>query len=227
MSPDIPDFDDEETFSALREKQILLESTVRSLTESLIQANLNAEISRRQAAELALKLETFGISNINKDPASVDQKLLAAVRALRDLKKQGDDARLELMRLTGAIVTLVKTADHVDPVARLAVETELRKTKEILGDNSSGFSAQSVPASLVDAMVVEVKNDLSLIIANIGKKQGVQLGMSFKVLRSQKYLGTVRVVNVRERICGAVIQNLISIKMPIQQGDHLRVETQP
>ncbi len=227
MRIDMPVSDDEDTLSALRERQILSEATVRALTDSLVQSNLSAEISRRQAADLALKLETFGISNINKDPASNDQKLLVAVRSLRDLKKQCDDARLELMRLTEAILTLVKTADHVDPVARLAVETELRKTREILGDSGLGVPAQAISASLTDAMVVEVKDDLSLVIANIGNKQGVQLGMYFKVLRAQKELGTVRVVDVRDRICGAVIQNLSSIKKPIRQGDHLRVETQP
>ncbi len=223
---DVPVSDDEETYSALREREILMESTVRSLTESLVQANLNAETSRRQAAELALKLETFGISNINQDPTSLEQKLLAAVWALRDLKKQADDARLELMRLTEAVVALMKTADHVDPAARLTVEAELRNSKEILGENHAGISAQAAPASLSNAMVVEIKDDLSLVVANVGKKQGVRIGMVFQVRRSEKNLGTVLVVDVRDRISGAIIQNLVSSKIPIRQGDHLQVMTQ-
>lgn len=200
---------------------------MRSLTGSLVQAKLDAEVARRQAASVALKLETFGLSAVDKDKTSLEQRLLAAVRLLRDLKKQGDDARVELVRLTEAVVTLVKTADRVDPAARLAVETELRKTKEILEDNNSGAFAQNYPVSLADAMVVDVKEDLGLIVANVGEKQGVRIGMPFKVLRSQKYLATVRVVDVRERICGAVIQSLNSIKNPIRQGDRLTVETQP
>ncbi len=223
---DVPVVDDEDTFSALRERQILLEATIRSLTDSLVQSNLDAETSRRQAADLALKLEIFGIFNIDTDQTSGDQKLLASVRALRDLKEQGDEARLELTRLTEAVLTLLKTADHVDPIARLAVETELRRVREMSGENSSGAKAQAIPASLDHAAVVDVKDELSLVIANIGRKQGVQAGMSFKVMRAKKYLGTVRVVDVRDRICGAVIQNLSSMKQPIRQGDHLRVEIQ-
>ncbi len=227
MTIDVPAPREDETLSALRERQILLEATVRSLTGSLVQAKLDAEVARRQAASVALKLETFGLSAVDKDKTSLEQRLLAAVRLLRDLKKQGDDARVELVRLTEAVVTLVKTADRVDPAARLAVETELRKTKEILEDNNSGAFAQNYPVSLADAMVVDVKEDLGLIVANVGEKQGVRIGMPFKVLRSQKYLATVRVVDVRERICGAVIQSLNSIKNPIRQGDRLTVETQP
>lgn len=223
---DVPVVDDEDTMSALRERQILLEATVRSLTDSLVQATLDAETSRRKAADLALKLEIFGIPNIDTDQTIGEQKLLTAVRAQRLLKEQGDEARLELMRLSEAVLTLLKTADRVDPIARLAVETELRKVRDILGDNSLGTNAQSTPTSLNEATVVGVKEELSLVIANIGRKQGVRPGMSFKAMRAKKYLGTVRVVDVRDRICGAVIQNLNSMKQPIRQGDHLRLEIQ-
>ncbi|PWU07145.1 MAG: hypothetical protein C5B47_06620 [Verrucomicrobia bacterium] len=221
---DVPVVDDGDTFSALREKQILLEATVRSLTDSLVQSNLDAETSRRQAADLALKLETFGIFHVDTDQPTGEQKLYSAVRALRDLKDQRDETRLELTRLVGAVLTLLKTADRVDPIARSAVEIELRRAKEMLGENNLETKTQTV--SLDHATVVDVKDELSLVIVNVGRKQGVQLGMYFKVMRAAKELGTVRVVDVRDRICGAVIQNLSSVKQPIRQGDHLRVEIQ-
>lgn len=225
-APDTPVAnDDEESFSALRERQILLEAAIRSLTDSLVQSNLDAETARRQAADLALKLETFGISTIDQNQVGNEQRLLAAINALRQMKTEADDARLELMRLSEAVKTLVKTADRVDPVARLAVETELRRTKEILEDKSPDSQTSALMPSLNHAVVVDVRNDLNLVIANVGGKQGVRIGMTFKILHGQKPLGTVRVVDVRDHVCGAVIQNLNSIKNPIRQGDHLRIET--
>ena len=75
-----------------------------------------------------------------------------------------------------------------------------------------------------DAMVVDIKDDLSLVVANIGGKHGVKVGMPFQVLRGDEKIADVRVVDVRERICGAVIQNLKSEKQPIKSGDRLRAD---
>jgi hypothetical protein len=49
--------------------------------------------------------------------------------------------------------------------------------------------------------------------------------MPFQVWRDNKRVGEVRVVDVRERICGAIIQSLENEKNPIKSGDRLRVDT--
>jgi hypothetical protein len=48
--------------------------------------------------------------------------------------------------------------------------------------------------------------------------------MPFQVWRDNRKIGTVRVVDVRDRICGAIIQNLESEKEPVKTGDRLRVD---
>ncbi len=48
--------------------------------------------------------------------------------------------------------------------------------------------------------------------------------MPFQVIRGEKLIGTVRVVDVRENIAGAVIQNLSSEKERIKVGDRLKVD---
>ena len=53
--------------------------------------------------------------------------------------------------------------------------------------------------------------------------KGVKIGMPFKVIRGDAEIGLVRVVNVRDEISGAVIQNLDSDKNKIKVGDRLRV----
>jgi hypothetical protein len=107
--------------------------------------------------------------------------------------------------------------------ARLAVETELRKTNEILGAPNAA-KAGPVEATLDDGMVVDVKENLALVIANIGEKQGVSIGMPFQVWRDDKRIGEVRVVDVRRSISGAVIQSLESEKVPVKTGDRLKVD---
>ena len=73
-------------------------------------------------------------------------------------------------------------------------------------------------------MVISIKEELSLVVANVGQKQGVKVGMPFQVLRGDQLIGTVRVVDARDKIAGAVIQNLTSEKDKIKVGDRLKVD---
>jgi len=208
---------------ALQEQIILLRSAIKSLTESLAISNSEAETFKRQTADLTLKIEALGIPGVEKDQSKLEQRLLAAVRDLRLLKKQHENTINQLVRLTEAMRVLLKSTESIDPQARLAVETELRKTNEILGAPNAAKTG-SVEATLNDGMVVDVKEDLALIVANIGEKQGVRVGMPFQVWREDKRIGDVRVIDVRESISGAVIQSLESEKVPVKTGDRLKVD---
>jgi hypothetical protein len=81
-----------------------------------------------------------------------------------------------------------------------------------------------VEPTLQEAMVVDVRDELSLIVANVGEKHGVKIGMPFQVWRDGRKVGEVRVVDVRDRISGAVVQNLENNKNPVKAGDRLRVD---
>lgn len=214
---------DDSGADSLEEKLILARAAIKSLTESLAVSNSEGEVFKRQAADLQLKLDAYGLASLDKQPEKVEQRLLAAVRDLRVLKKQNEDAVNQLVRLSESIQVLIKKSDGVDPQARLNVETELRKTSEILGSPNAP-SASGTEVTLSDGMIVDVKEDLSLVVGNMGAKNGVKVGMPFQIWRDNQRIGTARVVDVRDRICGAVIQNLESEKNPAKAGDSLRVD---
>ena len=88
-----------------------------------------------------------------------------------------------------------------------------------------GERAGTVPATLTDAKVISIKEELALVVANVGRRQGVKVGMPFKVVRGDGEIGLVRVVDVRDGISGAVIQSLESDKNKIKVGDRLQVAT--
>jgi hypothetical protein len=48
--------------------------------------------------------------------------------------------------------------------------------------------------------------------------------MPLRVMRGDKKIATLRVVDVRQRICGAVVQEMDSGKEKIRVGDRLEVE---
>jgi predicted transcriptional regulator len=209
----------------LQENIFLLRASIRSLTESLAIANNEAETFKRQSADLALKLEALGIAGVEKDSSKLEQRLLAAVRDLRLLQNRHQATTDQLVELTETIQMVMKTSEGIPPEARMKVETELRKTSETLG-TSNAVQPGAISPTLHDGMVMDVKEELSLVIANIGKKEGVQVGMPFQVWHGNRHIGDVRVVDVREHICGAVIQNLKSEKKPIKTGDRLKVDAQ-
>jgi len=206
---------------SVMERLVLSENTIKQLTQSLANANAEAETYKRQAADLSLKLQAFGT---DRDDDALEQKLLAAVRDLRLSKKDNEDFRSELIQLSETVVALLKSTENISPDNRVTVETELRRTNELLGSPTGVQPAEAVEATLQDAMIVDVKDELSLIVANVGEKQGVKIGMPFQVWRNGTKVGSVRVIDVRDRISGAVIQNLENNKNPVKTGDSLRVD---
>ncbi len=61
-------------------------------------------------------------------------------------------------------------------------------------------------------------------MGNLGEKQGVKIGMPLRVMRGDKLIATLRVVDVREKISGAVIQEMSSDSAKIKVGDRLQAD---
>jgi hypothetical protein len=76
----------------------------------------------------------------------------------------------------------------------------------------------------MDGKVLSVKEEWSLVVGDLGARQGVKIGMPLRVVRSGKTIATLRVVDVREKISGAVIQELDSDKTKIKVGDRLQAD---
>ena len=217
---------DDDSDAPVYERLVLAQNTIKELTQSLANANAEAETYKRQASDLSLKLQALGIAGVEKDGDKIEQRLLGAVRDLRLAKQQNEDYRAGLIQLSEAVMALLKATENIAPENRMAVETELRRTGELIGSPQGAAPAEAVEATLQDAMVVDVRDELSLVVANVGEKQGAKIGMPFQVWRDGKKIGVVRVVDVRDRISGAVIQNLENPKNPVKAGDRLRVDAQ-
>ena len=74
----------------------------------------------------------------------------------------------------------------------------------------------------MDPSVLRVKEEWPFVFANIGEQHGVKIGMPLRAMRGDEKIATLGVVDVRQRICGAVIEN--SRKEKIKVGDRLQVD---
>jgi hypothetical protein len=194
------------------------------LTTSLAESNAEAELFRRKYSDLELRMEALGLESASKDRAKLEQRLLAAVSDLRLAQEERDEFRDQMLRTNEAVLRYLKTSQGGDAQARMDVETQLRATNQLVSGSTT--VAPETEPSLMDGSVISVKDEWSFVVANLGEKQGVKIGMPLRVLRGDRRIATVRVVDVRQRICGAVIQEMDS-KESIKVGDRLQVDARP
>jgi len=206
---------------ALRRELSLARESVRTLTDSLAESNLQAEVFRRKYSDLELRMDALGLESADKDRAKLEQRLLSAVSDLQLLQKEREQYRDQSLRLSEAILHLLKTSTGGDAQARMEVETQLRSLNELI---AKAENPPAETATLMDGSVISVKDEWSLVVGNIGEKQGVKMGMPMRVMRGDKVIATLRVVDVRQRICGAVIQKMDSEKEKIKVGDRLQAD---
>ena len=208
----------------LRRQLSIAQVSLRALTSSLAESNAEAELFRRKFSDLELRMEALGLASVSKDRAKLEQRLLAAVSDLQLAHKEREEFRDQMLRLNEAMLRYLKTSQGGDAQARMDVETQLRGTNNLV---TKSASAPDLPEpSLMDGSVISVKDEWSFVVGNLGEKEGVKIGMPMRVMRDDRKIATLRVVDVRQKICGAVIQEMDSEKEKIRVGDHLQVDAQ-
>jgi hypothetical protein len=208
----------------LRRQLSIDQESLKVLTSSLAQSNEEAELFRRKYSDLELRMEALGLAAANKDRAKLEQRLLAAVSDLQLAQKERDDYRDQMLRLNEAMLRYLKTSQGGDAQARMDVETQLRSTNDLVA--RSNDASDSPEPGLMDGSVISVKEEWSFVVGNLGEKQGVKIGMPMRVMRDDRKIATLRVVDVRQKICGGVIQEMDLEKEKIKVGDRLQVDAQ-
>jgi len=208
----------------LRRQLSVEQESLKALTSSLAESNAEAELFRRKYSDLELRMEALGLASASKDRAKLEQRLLAAVSDLQLAQKERDEYRDQMLRLNEAMLRYLKTSQGGDAQARMEVETQLRSMNNLVTRSAS--APDSAEPSLLDGSVISVKDEWSFVVGNLGEKQGVKIGMPMRVMRNDRKIATLRVVDVRQKICGAVIQEMDSGKEKIKVGDRLQVDAQ-
>ncbi len=98
-----------ETKSCTSQLAVQRES-VKTLTDSLAESNAEAELFRRKYSDLQLRMEALGLDSASKDRAKLEQRLLSAVSDLQLMQKERAQYRDQMLRLTEAMLQLLKTS---------------------------------------------------------------------------------------------------------------------
>ena len=213
---------------ALRRRNDSNKETIHTLTESLAVANAECEVFRRQSGELKLRMEALGLAAVGDNKEALEQRLLQAVRDLALVRDEKDKLAERLVALSESTMLYLKTATSSDAKLRLEIEAQLREANKSVGDTAAQDAGQNTDASadLSDGQVLSFKEEYSLIVVNLGSKAGVKVGTPFLVTRDGRLVAKARVVDVRERYSGAIIEEYGSPKEKVKVGDQMHVDFQ-
>lgn len=211
--------------AVLKENILLQNERIKVLTDSIISSNSEAEICRQELNNIqtlnALNLKNNDTNNVK----NIESKLLQCLNQLSFLEKKHEQVKEQLIKLSESIKILTISSSAINPQARATVEEELRKTSSLLSKVNASDSRTS-DTTLQNASIINKQLNLGLIVANIGKAQGVAIGMPFQIFHKNQLIGSAKVIDARNQISGLVIQNLIIDNIQPEVGDILKVDAQ-
>jgi hypothetical protein len=195
----------------------------QDVAASLAAANREAEQYRVRYRDLLVRVESLGLATIRSDRA-LEDRMIKAVRERQHYVESTQESQEQIMRLSEAVVDYLKVSTCSDPEVRLRLESELRRADEVLGlgqvrrasvDDSGAFP-EGV-ANLGDGHVVGFKAELKLAVIDIGSRSGVKVGMPLNIVRKDRLVGTALVVDVRDSVSGALVQEYF------REGDRVEI----
>ena len=223
---------------ALKRSEACAQQFLASLEKSRLALELsesNLRLSRaesavfeRQAVQMKLRIESLGINSITQADQLLEDRLLQAVSEVRRLATIKSQLMESVVRLSVASSAYVQNGPTGAGEARANLEAELRQSNRVLEAISAPERQEPlVEGKVTNGVVTAIKEELNLVVLDVGRDHGIKLGMPLRILRKKQVIGSVRVVDVRQKVTGAVIQNLVSESNAIQLGDLSEVEIQP
>lgn len=144
-------------------------------------------------------------------------------------RPEDDEARLTAPLLAERNIALEKKAaeleDRVDLLtATLAferAEQDIRMARDIRSEMAGELAVGKAGLEPVaDVRVLDANRELGMIVLNAGTAEGLRPGMQFYVLREDRKVARVRTTVVRERIAGAVLEEVEAGGYP-EAGDRV------
>jgi hypothetical protein len=195
-----------------------------ALAQSAAAANAESNELKERYEKLRGLLEGLGVGALENSKDQTQERLLASLSDLRILKEQRDSLAEALIEMAESSMGLMKAAPNADPAAADRVNKAITKADTALVKAGGGQDGQQMAGDMQNARVVSLKAELGIAVLSLGAKDGVKPGMPFEIFREDKPIAKVLVTEVRNSVCGAVVQELASDGDPVRVGDRGRVD---
>lgn len=195
-----------------------------ALAQSAAAANAESNELKDRYEKLRGLLEGLGVGALENAKDQTQERLLSALSDLSVMKQQRDSLAEALIEMAESSMALMKVSPNADPAAADRVNKAITKADAALVKAGGGPEGQQMAGDLQNARVVSLKSELGIAVLSIGAKDGVKPGMPFEIFREDKPIAKVLVTEVRNAVCGAVVQELASSNDPVRVGDRGRVD---
>lgn len=196
-----------------------------ALAQSAAAANAESNELKERYEKLRGLLEGLGVGALENAKDQSQERLLAALAELRIMKEQRDAVAEALIETAEASMGLMNAAPNADPAAKDRVNRAITSADAALVKiGNAQVEGQPVAGDLQNARVVSLKAEYGIAVLSIGAKDGVKPGMPFEIYREDKPIAKVLITEVRNSVCGAVVQELASASDPVRVGDRGRVD---
>lgn len=193
-----------------RANQSLRASYLRVTKQSAERADALVEARRT--------LEALGIGHLSGDK----NQLVEAAAEIEVLNQRLLDLETSVLKFSNSVLSYLGVATDDSPELRADVEAGLRQLETTLGFRDE--PQMDYAGELSNAKVISIDSESGVIVLNLGRKQGVRVGMPFQLFRGDELLGEAITADVRDAICGLLVRRLEE-NQQVRVGDSASVTT--
>lgn len=196
------------------------EAKRRALVESLAEAVRISEEQMTASRETELKLQALGVDLIARDSDTIEQRLLKAVRDLDISQQEVERQAGAIHRLSESFLKVLKASPSLPEAVRTEAEASLAAADAALAEPTE---AASDSLDLSEARVVSIDSAIGLVVFDAGRQSGLRVGTPVTVLRGDRPLYSALIVDVRDSLSGAVLQDRMADAGDVEIGDGIRL----
>lgn len=200
-----------------------LSSAMGVLAERESETKRELEELRESHEKAVVNLELFSVALQRDGGEGVKEMLLKAASDLRLVEDDKERVAQGLLELMGAVEDYMKTAEKEGQVVEelVPMKDALRASEEALGLvlSDDEFNEKTI----ADARVITVKKEYSLVLVNVGRRQGLRVGTPISLIRKDRTVGSALIIDVRDAFCGAIF-DLSDPNDQIMVGDSIRID---
>jgi len=197
----------------------------KELVKSLAEAVRVSEEHVAVARDVQLKLQAFGVDLFTMEENSLQGRLLKAVRDL-DISHQEKEAQARALEALGESFTKYLAATKkvaADGAIVEAGEAIKMSLQAVALANDTGKNRSNGKTALDKSKVVSIDSEIGLLVLDMGRSEGIKVGTPVAVLRGDQPIYTAMIVDVRDSICGAVLQDKVAENSGVKVGDSVRL----
>jgi len=191
----------------------------KELMKSLAESVRVSEEQTFAARDVQEKLEAFGVDLFNSSQDSLEQRLLKAVRDLDILRQENERQRKALHGLSEAFLKYLAATPEAKENLRGEAEESIARAGKAL---NALVDSDPLVRRLEKSQVVSFDSKIGLVVVDAGRKSGVLVGTPIIIERDEQPIYTAIIVDVRDSISGALLQESIGDSGTVKPGDRVK-----